>query len=90
MNDVRLRVRELSALLAAHAGGLELAEAADSAVTVRFTGMCTGCPARPLTLAATVRPALLAVEGVTSVAAEGSRISEEAEHRLAAFLGPTR
>ena len=80
-------VREVGARLAAHAGGLELAGIADDGtVTVRYTGMCTGCPYRPLTTAWTVRPALLAFEGVTAVRTEGSRISEEAEARLAAAL----
>ena len=35
-----------------------------------------------------LRPALLAVPGVTSVEVEGSRISAEAEARLAAAFGP--
>lgn len=80
---IEARVAELSARIAAHAGGLELDHvAADGTVTVRFTGMCTGCPYRPLTMAGTVRPALLAIDGVTRVEAVGSRISEEAERRL--------
>jgi Fe-S cluster biogenesis protein NfuA len=87
---VATRVRVLDAALNAHAGGLELVEVAgDGAVAVRYTGMCTGCPMRPLTTAATVRPVLLELEGVTAVRVEGSRISEEAEQRLAAALAPT-
>lgn len=81
------RVAMVSAALKAHAGGLTLEGADDEGrVTVRFTGMCTGCPARPLTMAATVRPALARVEGVVEVVATGSRISAEAEERLQAFL----
>lgn len=80
-------VAAVGAALASHAGGLELAGVGeDGAVTVRFTGMCTGCPYRPLTMAATVRPALLAVGGVTDVQAVGSRISAEAQRRLAGYL----
>jgi Fe-S cluster biogenesis protein NfuA len=82
-------VAELSHRITAHAGGLELdGVAPDGTVRVRFTGLCTGCPYRPLTMAGTVRPALLQVQGVTAVEAAGSRISAEAEARLAALLDP--
>jgi hypothetical protein len=37
-------------------------------------------------MAGTVRPGLLAVEGVTGVSAVGTRISEEPEQRLAEAL----
>lgn len=89
--DLETRVRDrldyLSRLMNTHAGGLELVELdADGRVTVSFTGMCTGCPFRPLTMAGTIRPGLLTVDGVTSVRAKGSRISEEAEERLAAAI----
>jgi hypothetical protein len=51
--------------------------------------MCTGCHLRPLTTASTIRPALLALDGVEAVEIEGSRISAEAEARLAAaFMRP--
>jgi hypothetical protein len=46
--------------------------------------MCTGCPLRPVTTASTIRPALLELDGVTAVEIEGSRISAEAEARIAA------
>jgi Fe-S cluster biogenesis protein NfuA len=81
---VERRTRELSRLLTMHAGGVELDQFGDDGqVRVRFTGMCTGCPFRPVTMATTVRPALLALDGVTGVEAAGLRISEEAERRLA-------
>ena len=57
-------------------------------VHVAYTGMCTGCPLRPLTTSATVRPALLELDGVEAVEVEGSRISAEAEARLVAAFGP--
>lgn len=86
---VEERIRELSAYIRMHAGGVELAELTNGgAVQVRFTGMCTGCPYRPVTMAATVRPALMEIEGVTSVEAVGSRISAQAEKRIAEdFIG---
>jgi Fe-S cluster biogenesis protein NfuA len=82
------RLDELRRVLEAHAGGIELVEVAGGIVSLRYTGMCTGCQLRPLTTASTVRPALLALPGVEAVEIEGSRISAEAEARLAAALAP--
>jgi Fe-S cluster biogenesis protein NfuA len=85
------RLEELRPALDAHAGGVELVEVDRGVVRLRFTGMCTGCPLRPLTTASTIRPALLSLEGVEAVEIEGSRISAEAEARLAAaFAGVER
>jgi Fe-S cluster biogenesis protein NfuA len=86
---VRARLEELRPALDAHAGGIELVEIDRGTVRLRFTGMCTGCHLRPLTTASTIRPALLALDGVEAVEIEGSRISAEAEARLAAaFMRP--
>ena len=83
------RLQALSNLIATHAGGVEVADLSeDGTLRLRFTGMCQGCPYRPLTMAATIRPALLAIGGITNVVAAGSRISDEAENRLAEFLRP--
>jgi Fe-S cluster biogenesis protein NfuA len=78
------RLEELRPVLDAHAGGIELIEVRGSTVRLRFTGMCTGCNLRPLTTVSTIRPALLELTGVDTVEIEGSRISAEAEARLAA------
>lgn len=87
MTDAVLeRLEELRPVLAAHAGGIELVEVHGGTVRLRFTGMCTGCHLRPLTTASTIRPALLELAGVEAVEIEGSRISAEAEMRLAAAL----
>jgi Fe-S cluster biogenesis protein NfuA len=80
------RLDELRPVLGAHAGGIELVEVDGGTVRLRFTGMCTGCHLRPVTTASTVRPALLELDGVEAVEIEGSRISAEAEARLAAAL----
>jgi hypothetical protein len=56
-------------------------------VSLRFTGKCSGCELKPLTLAASVRPALLTVAGVTAVTAAGARVSEEALQRMEAAWG---
>jgi Fe-S cluster biogenesis protein NfuA len=81
---VLARLDELRPMLDAHAGGVELVGVEGGVVRVRYTGMCTGCPLRPLTTVSTLRPALLELDGVESVEVEGSRISAEAEARLAA------
>jgi Fe-S cluster biogenesis protein NfuA len=88
--ELEQRFEHLRELLAAHAGGIELVElTADGTARVRFTGMCTGCPGRPLTTAVTVRPLLLALEGVNAVEIEGMRISQEAQDRIAGALART-
>ena len=88
-NAVRERLAELAPALAAHAGGVDLIAVEAGVVRLRFTGMCTGCHLRPLTTASTIRPALLGLDGVVAVEIEGSRISAEAEARLAAALART-
>ena len=87
------RLDRLRLVLDAHAGGIELVEVNGSTVRLRFTGMCTGCHLRPLTTASTIRPALLELAGVEAVEIEGSRLSAEAEARLAVAFqreSPTR
>jgi Fe-S cluster biogenesis protein NfuA len=81
---VLARMEELRPALHAHAGGVELVAVEGGVVRLRFTGMCTGCPLRPVTTTSTIRPALLELDGVKAVEVEGSRISAEAEARLAA------
>jgi Fe-S cluster biogenesis protein NfuA len=88
MDAVRARLAELAPVLGAHAGGVDLVAVEAGVVRLRFTGMCAGCHLRPLTTASTIRPALLALDGVTAVEIEGSRISAEAEARLAEALAP--
>jgi Fe-S cluster biogenesis protein NfuA len=86
---VEARIVELNRLINAHAGRIELVELSpEGAVTVRYEGMCAGCELRPLTTVGTVRPGLLAIDGVTRVEVQGSRISEEAEKRIAESLEP--
>ncbi len=77
-------LERLRPVLDAHAGGIELVDVSGSTVRLRFTGMCTGCHLRPLTTASTIRPALLELADVDAVEIEGSRISAEADARLAA------
>lgn len=84
MNAIEARLEALRPALDAHAGGVELLEVRDGLVRLRFTGMCAGCHLRPLTTASTIRPSLLELDEVSEVEIEGSRISAEAEARLAA------
>ncbi len=82
------RIDEVCRLMSAHAGAIELVEVSSrGAVRVRFTGMCAGCLFRPLTMRGTIEPALRAVPGVSAVAADGARISEEAAERLRRYMG---
>jgi Fe-S cluster biogenesis protein NfuA len=85
---LELRIDEVCRLMSAHAGAIQLVDvSALGAVRVRFTGMCTGCMFRPLTMRGTIEPALAGVTGVTAVHADGARISEEAAERLHRYMG---
>lgn len=84
--NVESIVAALSRVLRAHGGSLDLLGQDDGTVRLRFSGMCGSCPAKPSCLEATVRPALLAVEGVTEVDAEGTRLDPAAQARLRRFL----
>jgi len=83
--EVEAAVRGVSRALTAHAGGVELVSVQGGTARLRFTGACTGCPARPMTFAATVRPRLLGHAGLDRVEAEGVRLDEEQETRLRAW-----
>jgi Fe-S cluster biogenesis protein NfuA len=85
--QLRARVARVCAVMSAHAGAIELLGVdARGEVLVRFTGMCTGCAFRPLTMEGTIRPALMDVSGVTAVHADGARISEEALARMRHYM----
>ena len=84
---LELRIAEVCRVMSAHAGAIQLLDvSALGAVRVRFTGMCTGCLFRPLTMRGTIEPALSAIAGVTAVHADGARISEEAAERLRRYM----
>lgn len=85
VGEVGRAVVDISRRLTAHAGGIELVAVRDGTARLRFTGACTGCPARPLTFATTVRPALQGLAGVERVVVEGVRLDPEQEARLAAW-----
>jgi Fe-S cluster biogenesis protein NfuA len=69
--------------MSVHAGGVALESIDDDGtISVRFTGMCAGCQYRPVTMIATIEPALMAVPGVTAVDVRGARVSKEAAVRL--------
>lgn len=85
---LQARIRQVCAVMRSHAGAIELVDVTpDGVVEVRFLGMCQGCQFRPLTMHATIIPALLAVPGVTEVSGAGARISEYAAQRLQAAIG---
>lgn len=70
-----------------HGGGVGVRAVDGDAVTVTFTGFCTGCACRPQCLVATVEPELLAVPGVRSVDAVGVRMDGHLRADVRAFLG---
>lgn len=76
---------EVNGALRAHAGGLELISVEDGTVRVRFIGACTGCPARPVTLTATVQPGLAAA-GIRHVVVDGVRLDADQQARLNTWL----
>jgi Fe-S cluster biogenesis protein NfuA len=80
-------ISRLNAHLRAHAGGVEVTSVVADRVQLRFTGMCCGCPFKALTWRATVKPAMLELDGVLNVDAPGVRISDEAEERLRVAFG---
>lgn len=74
-----------------HGGGVELVDVSpEGAVRLRFVGLCCGCPWKPLTWFGTVEHTIADVDGVTSVEADGTRISAEAERRVRAAAGSAR
>lgn len=79
------RLNSLAARLASHGGGIELVDVStEGTVRVRLTGACTGCYAKPLTVAVVVKPELEGVPGVSHVHVAGGRISFGAEKRVSA------
>ena len=75
--------------LRAHAGGIELRGVdPDGIVRLRFTGMCAGCPLKPLTMAMVVIPALRPLKGVREVVAPGARVSATSQARLRTIKPP--
>ena len=86
-SEVALALEAINRRLRAHAGGVGLTQvSAEGVVRLRFTGMCTARPLRPLTTATTIRPALLEIDGVIGVETEGSVISKEAQARMRRYL----
>lgn len=76
-------VDELNVMMESHAGRVLLERVSDDGVVeLRFDAFCTGCLYRPATMAATIRPRLLAVPGVTKVVAPGATISDAAAQRF--------
>lgn len=88
VEEIKVRADVISHLLQAHGGGIDVLPSVGSDVLrVRFTGLCTNCCLRPLTMATIVRPLLGDVDGVRSVEVEGMRISDEAMDNLLRDVG---
>ncbi len=79
--DVRPSVRS-------HLGDVEVTEIdRDGVVHVVFTGACTRCSYRKLTMLGAIYPRVREIEGVTGVAADGVPISRADLERSAAAFG---
>lgn len=86
-SDLDIVIGNVNTRMQSHGGGIELTSVTDNGhVSVRFTGMCCGCPYKALTWRGTVRPMLEKVRDVTGLEAPGVRISEEAEQRLRRYV----
>lgn len=78
----QVRADLVSRMLSAHGGGVEVDSCDDgSHLRLRFNGLCTACPMRPMTLARIVTPAFSDLDGVT-VEIAGVRLSGRAQERL--------
>lgn len=75
-------------VIEAHGGGITLDTDPTGKLRVNFKGRCASCPSAAITMASLVRPALLAVEGVTSVTRSGGT-SRFAEERIAKMFNIT-
>lgn len=75
----------LKRMLRTHGGDISIAYDEETGkVEARLTGMCSACPLKPLTAAASVVPILEQVEGVTTINVAGARVSEAARQRIEA------
>ena len=83
LGEIRPRIR-------GHAGDVIVADVVDGRVRLDFLGACRGCPAQAFTFLAVVEPALLAVEGVRSVAPPRSVSSPAVRERIRNVIGATR
>lgn len=80
-DKVAARAAVVDRMLWTHGGGVEVDDCDGETVRVRFTGLCTACPMRPLTIARIVTPAFEDLEGV-QVEVVGVRLSSQATERL--------
>ncbi len=82
--EVEERARLVSHLLQAHGGGIDVRPSSKlDTVIVRFTGLCTACSLRPLTVANIITPAFDGIQGLRDVEVDGCRVSAAALERLA-------
>ncbi|NIE66903.1 NifU family protein [Burkholderia sp. Ax-1719] len=84
LKAVEGRAKLVTRMLGLHGGGIEVIgfNEASGVVKLSFTGLCTACSMRPMTLESIVRPAFLDLDGVKDVDIDGVRISRFASARL--------
>lgn len=83
ITDLFAGLESVRARLRSHGGDVEVVNITECGeVDIAFIGACHGCPALAFTYAAVVRPALLAVPGVSEVRSHQVNISPVLARRL--------
>ena len=79
--------REIRPRLAAHLGSAEIDRIDDDGIVhLLFTGACTSCAYRKVTLLGAVYPRLREIDGIEGVASPGVPVSLSEQQRVAATL----
>lgn len=80
--------REVRPAVRSHLGDVEVTAVDEAGVVhVNFTGACTRCSYRKLTMLGAIYPRVRSIEGVSGVAAEGVPISKADLERSARMFG---
>lgn len=88
---VEARAHLVTRMLQLHGGGVEVLESdTEGVVRLGFTGLCTACWMRPITLENLVKPAFRDLDGVREVHVDGVRLSRHAQEKLSAVCGDPR
>jgi Fe-S cluster biogenesis protein NfuA len=89
LEQVRERLAEaVSPALHAHLGDIEATSIdADGCVHVQFSGACTVCAYRKMTLIGAVFPRIASIEGVTGLACDGVAIHPRELQRMLKIFG---
>lgn len=80
---------DLRPLLHFHGGDVHIMEISpEGVVRLDYTGACHGCHLQMITHLVTMRARLVQIPGVSDVVADGIRLSQAAQERVAAAYSP--